>query len=74
MYRFYRTYIALLIPFYLLCLWIKSQGLIVINDHATLKLNLGDLPIEAYFYLMAMLLMCVYLVEFFKNKALKKNG
>lgn len=74
MYRFYRTYVALLIPLYFLCLYIKTQGPILFNKNSTLKLDLIYLPIEAYFFFMGMLLMSVYLFELFKNKAVKKNG
>ncbi|WP_316817783.1 lycopene cyclase domain-containing protein [Pedobacter nyackensis] len=74
MYRFYRTYLALVVPLYFLCLYIKTQDPILFNQNAGLKLDLVYLPIEAYFFFMGMLLMAVYLFEFFKNKALKKNG
>lgn len=69
MYRFYRTYFALLIPFYLLCSLAKDQAPLLYNQNATLKLNLVYLPIEVYFYFMGMLLMTIYLFEFFKSKA-----
>ena len=74
MYRFYRTYVALLIPLYFLSLYIKTQDPLLFNENEGLKLNLIYLPIEAYFFFMGMLLMAVYLFEFFKNKSLKKNG
>lgn len=74
MYRFYRTYLALLIPLYFLCLYIKTQDPILFDESAGLKLDLVYLPIEAYFFFMGMLLMAVYLFEFFNNKLVKKNG
>lgn len=74
MYRFYRTYAALLIPFYFLSLYIKTQDPVLFNVNAGLKLELIYLPIEAYFFFMGMLLMTVYLFELFKSKALKANG
>ena len=74
MYRFYRSYTALLIPFYLTCLFLKQTPILTFNKNATLKLNLFDVPIEAYFYLMNMLLMSVYLFELFKSKSAKANG
>jgi hypothetical protein len=73
-YRFYRTYVALLIPFYLLCLLIKNQTPLTFNQNATLKLDLIYLPIEAYFYFMGMLLVSIYLFEFFKSKGLNTRG
>lgn len=73
-YRLYRTYAALLIPFYLLCLWIKNQSQVIFNPNATLKLDLVYLPIEAYFYFMGMLLITIYLFEHFKSKELNTRG
>lgn len=74
MYRFYRSYATLLIPFYLTCLFLKQASILTFNKNATLKLNLFDVPIEAYFYLMNALLTCVYLFELFKSKSAKTNG
>ncbi|SMC82058.1 lycopene cyclase domain-containing protein [Pedobacter nyackensis] len=74
MYRFYRAYVALLIPFYLVCIIIKNQSILIFNEKASLKLYVVHLPIEAYFYFMGMLLMTVYLFEFFKSKMAKVNG
>jgi hypothetical protein len=74
MYRFYRTYATLLIPFYLLCIFIKKQSQLIFNEDATLKLNLFYLSIEVYFYFMGMLLAAIYLFEFFKSKKLGTHG
>jgi len=74
MYRFYRTYLVLLIPFYLGCLVVKKQSFLVFNENASLKLYLAHLPIEAYFYFMGMLLLAVYLFELFKSKMVKVDG
>lgn len=74
MYRFYRTYVALLIPMYFVSLYIKTQDPILFSSAASLKLDLVYLPIEAYFSFMGMLLMAVYLFELFKSKSLKTNG
>ena len=74
MYRFYRVYALLLLPFYAACLIIGKQSVMKFNENATLKLKLGGVSIEAYFYLMGMLLMSVYLFELFKDKKLTANG
>jgi hypothetical protein len=74
MYRFYRTYLVLLIPFYLGSMVLKKQSLFVFNENASLKLYLAYLPIEAYFYFMGILLMAVYLFELFKSKMVKVDG
>lgn len=74
MYRFYRVYALLLLPFYAACLIIRKQSVLNLNENATLKLKIGGVSIEAYFYFMGMLLMAVYLFELFKVKTIKVNG
>lgn len=74
MYRFYRVYALLLLPFYAVCLIIRNRSLLKFDEHATLKLKLGGVSIEAYFYLMGMLLLAVYLFELFKGKTVKVHG
>lgn len=74
MYRFYRLFIFLLILFYPVCLMVINYGIIKFNAEASLKLGIGGVSIEAFFYLMAMLLMAVYLFELFKHKMSKADG
>lgn len=74
MYRFYRCYLLLLAPFYLACLGLISQGSFKFNEAASLKLKLGAVAIEGYFYFMLILLLAVYLFELFKRKTEKVNG
>lgn len=74
MYRFYRVYALLLIPFYAACGIIRNQSVMKFDENATLKLKLGGVSIEAYFYFMSMLLLAVYLFELFKSKTGKVNG
>lgn len=74
MYRFYRAFALLLLPFFALCQFIRSQSILQIDENATLKLKLGGVSIEAYFFFMSMLLLAVYLFELFKNKIVKANG
>lgn len=66
-YRFYRAYLLSLVFFYV------AYGLIsvlpVISYKDTLDLGIGYIPFESHFYFMAMLLLSVYLFEWFKNKA-----
>ncbi len=74
MYRFYRLFILLLILFYPVYLMVITHGFLKFNAEASLKLGIGGVSIEAFFYLMAMLLMAVYLFELFKHKISKSNG
>lgn len=66
-YRFYRSFLASLVLFYL------SYGLIsllpVISYKDTLDLRIGMIPFESHFYYMAMLLLSVYLFEWFKSRS-----
>jgi hypothetical protein len=71
MYRFYRVYALLLLPFYAVCLIIRKQSALSLDENATLKLKIGGVSIEAYFYFMVMLLMAIYLFELFKAKDIK---
>lgn len=74
MYYFYRLYIVLMIPFYLACRWIMNNNILKVDVNETLKLKLAEVSIESFFYLMAMLLMTVYLFEFFKYKLINTDG
>ncbi len=74
MYYFYRAWAAMLIPFYLVSLIVKSQQALTFNENASLKLSLLQLPIEAYSCFMGMLLMTVYLFELFRHKMTRTNG
>lgn len=74
MYRFYRVFALLLLPFYAACVIIRNQSVMKFDENATLKLKLGEVSIEAYFYFMSLLLLAVYLFELFKGKTVKVNG
>ncbi|MDR6786323.1 hypothetical protein ABIE26_005042 [Pedobacter africanus] len=74
MYRFYRCYVLLLIPFYIVFAVLDSKGLVKFSEAETLKLKLGHIGIEGYFYFMAVLLFAVYFFEFFRHKPGKTNG
>ncbi len=74
MYRFYRAYALLLIPFYATCLIISERSIMKFDENETLRLNIGGVSIEGYFYLMSMLLLAVYLFELFRSKTIRPNG
>lgn len=74
MYRFYRVYALLLLPFYAVCEIIRNQSVMKFDENATLKLKLGGVSIEVYFYFMSLLLLAVYLFELFRGKTVKVNG
>lgn len=71
MYRFYRAFVVLLIPFYICFGIICNLPIITYNSSETIQLNLANIPLENHFYMMGMLLMGVYFVEYFKRSASK---
>ncbi|MEJ2905500.1 lycopene cyclase domain-containing protein [Pedobacter panaciterrae] len=69
MYKFYRAYVVLLIPFCLLYLFIGGLPILTYVFEETIKLKLGVIPFENFFYLMSNLLVSVYLFEVVKSKS-----
>lgn len=72
MYKFYRAYLVSLIPFYIVNGFLTAIPLVIYNSKEILGFKVGTIPFEDHFYLMSLLLMNVYLYEFFKNKSAKK--
>ncbi len=71
MYRFYRAYLICLLPFYI-CFGIMSRlPILIYNSKETLGINIIDIPLESHFYIMSMLLLGIYLLEFFGKRAAK---
>lgn len=72
MYRFYRTYLVSLIPFYIVNGFLTSIPVVLYNDKENLGFRVGTIPFEDHFYLMSLLLMNIYLYEVFKSRGEKK--
>lgn len=72
MYKFYRAYVVSLIPFYIVNGFLTAIPVVIYNSKEILGFRVGTIPFEDHFYLMSLLLMNVYLYEFFKNKAAQK--
>lgn len=71
MYRFYRAYLFCLLPFYI-CFGIMSKLPILYYDgKQTLGVNVINIPLESHFYVMAMLLLGIYLLEYFSKRKAK---
>jgi len=73
MYRFYRAYLVSLIPFYIVNGFLTAIPVVLYNNAENLNFRIGTIPFEDHFYLMGLLLMNVYLYEFFKSKMTKKK-
>ena len=71
MYRFYRLYVLCLIPFYISYGILCNLPVIQYLDSETVKLRIANIPLENHFYIMAMLLLGVFVMEFFKSKRSK---
>ncbi|WP_443944708.1 lycopene cyclase domain-containing protein [Pedobacter sp. AW1-32] len=71
MYRFYRAYAVSLIPFYIVNGLLTSIPIVRYNDAQNIGVRIGTIPFEDHFYLMSLLLMNVYLYEYFKGKSAK---
>ncbi|UKT64074.1 lycopene cyclase domain-containing protein [Pedobacter mucosus] len=74
MYKFYRAYLVSLIPFYIVNGFLTAIPVVMYNDHENLGFRVGTIPFEDHFYLMGLLLMNIYLYEFFKSKEFKKES
>ncbi|WP_316734964.1 lycopene cyclase domain-containing protein [Pedobacter aquatilis] len=73
MYKFYRAYLVSLFPFYIVNGFLTAIPVVIYNDNETLNMRVGTIPFEDHFYLMSLLLMNVFLYEFFKSKAALKK-
>jgi len=72
MYRFYRAYVVCLIPFYICYGIICNWPIIQYQATETVKLKVSNIPLENHFYIMGMLLLAVYVSEFFEKRAAAK--
>ncbi|MBC7418810.1 MAG: lycopene cyclase domain-containing protein [Pedobacter sp.] len=69
MYKFYRAYLVALIPFYVVNGFLTAIPVVIYNNAENIGIRIGTIPFEDHFYLMALLLMNIYLYELFKNRA-----
>jgi lycopene cyclase domain-containing protein len=68
MYKFYRAFIIALIPFYICYAIICNLPITTYQTSENLGFNLVKIPLENHFFMMGMLLLGVYLLEFFKRR------
>jgi len=71
MYKFYRAYLISLIPFYIVNGFLTAIPVVIYNDKEILGMRVGTIPFEDHFYLLSLLLMNVFLYEWFKNRNTK---
>lgn len=70
MYRFYRAFAVMLLPF-LICYGLISNSSLSHNLAETAELSLFNTPFESVFMMMGMLLLTVYVFEFIKSRTAK---
>ncbi|WP_432713531.1 lycopene cyclase domain-containing protein [Pedobacter sp.] len=68
MYRFYRAYLAFTVLYAVSQLFFNGYNTVLYNIATTLKFKVIASPFENYFLLMLLLLVAVYLFEYFKRK------
>jgi hypothetical protein len=71
MYRFYRAFVVCLIPIYISFWILGNTPILQYNFNETMGAALANVPVEVNFYMMGMLLLEVFLLEYLKNRSLK---
>jgi lycopene cyclase domain-containing protein len=68
--RFYRAYLVVLIPFYIINGILTEVPVVVYNNAQNINQRVGSIPFEDHFYCMALLFMNVGFFEYFRRKNL----
>jgi Lycopene cyclase len=71
MYKAYRAFAAMFIPFCICVIFLEKQGIVTFNQAETLKLTFLTAPLESYFMALSMVVLSIYMFEFFKHRAAK---
>jgi len=66
--RFYLAYLVSLIPFYIVNGILTSVPIVMYNDAENIAFRVGTIPLEDHFYSMSMLLINIFLFEYFRNR------
>lgn len=68
MYKAYRAFLVMLIPFHLVYGILFWKGTLLVAANETSGMQVAKIPVENYFLALIMLLISVYMFEFFKSK------
>lgn len=68
MYKAYRTYLLMIIPFCLVYGCLFMEEIVSVSSSTTVGVFIFKMPLENIFVLLLMSLMAIYLFEFFKGK------
>jgi len=66
--RFYLAYLVSLIPFYIVNGILTSIPIVMYNDSENMAFRVGTIPLEDHFYSMSMLLINIFLFEYFRKR------
>jgi lycopene cyclase domain-containing protein len=66
--RFYRAYLVVLIPFYMINGILTALPVVIYNNTENMGKRIGTIPFEDHFYCMSLLLMNVGFFEYFRRK------
>jgi len=71
--RFYMTYLVVLVPFFVVNGILTGIPVVIYNSSENMNMRIASIPLEDFFYLMALLLMNVGFFEYFKSSAQTKT-
>lgn len=66
--KFYRAYVVVLIPFYIINGILTATPIVIYNNAQNMGQRVGTIPFEDHFYCMAMLLLNIGFYEAYKNR------
>jgi len=66
--RFYRAFVVVLVPFYIVNGILTALPVVIYNDAEIMDRRVGTIPFGDHFYCMALMLMNVAFFEYFRNK------
>ena len=68
MYKAYRAFVLMLIPFHLIYGVLFWKGTIAIDKNHLAGLYIAKIPVESHFVALAMMLLSIYMFEFFRSE------
>lgn len=68
MYKAYRTFLVMLIPFYIIYSYLISDGILLIKEDEAVGFSVLSIPVETHFTLLITVLLCIFMFEYLKPK------
>lgn len=70
MYRAYRTFAVMLLPFYVVYAVLFGMGIIAANPQELVGMYVLKIPIESHFMALSLILLGIYLFEFYRKRSI----